>query len=252
MLIVPFYKKHKFSLNFNLKENFSIFKSSSKLGFSAKFEGITISFIPFLLGIIISDEAVGIFGIPLKIFMALLAVVQGVSMTLMPDIFKNFKKDLNVNKTKIGLFFYIFLLTGIILAVFIFFGSEKLILFFFGESFIESVGIMKTFSITIILWPILMFLGLMIIALNRYTIYLYLTAGSAIISVLLSVVLINLFGLDGAEFVLPLTALGSIILGLIFLSSIFKNLDISFTQLFSVSNAYSELKNSFAKKNVDC
>jgi len=251
LLIIPYYKKHKFKFNFNIRENLSIFKNSSKLGFSAKFEGITVSFIPFLLGILISDEAVGVFGVPLKIFMALLAVVQGISMTLMPDIFKNFKSDFNLNKSKLGVFFYIFLFTGVILAVIIFFGSEKIILFFFGKTFIESVGILKTFSITIILWPILMFFGLVIIALNKYTFYLYVTASSAVLSVLLSIVMINLFGLAGAEFVLPITALGSIVLAFYLLSGVFKNLDYSFANLFSLSNAYTEFKSSVLKKSVD-
>ena len=250
ILIIPYYKKHKFKFNFNIRENLLIFKNSSKLGFSAKFEGITVSFIPFLLGILISDEAVGIFGVPLKIFMALLAVVQGISMTLMPDIFKNFKSDFNLNKSKLGVFFYIFLFTGVILAVIIFFGSEKIILFFFGKTFIESVGILKTFSITIILWPILMFLGLIIIALNKYTFYLYVTASSAVLSVLLSIVMINLFGLIGAEFVLPITAFGSIGLALYLLSGVFKNLDYSFAELFSLSNAYMEFKSSVLKKSI--
>jgi len=249
ILVIPFYRKHKFKFIFDIKENILIFKNSSKLGFASKFEGITVSIIPFLLGVLLSQEAVGIFGVPLKIFMALLAVVQGVSLTLMPDIFKNFKNDFSLNKSKLGVFFYIFLFTGIILAAILYFGSEKIILFFLGRTFIESVGILKTFSITIILWPILMFLGLVIIALNKYTFYLYVTASSAVLSVLLSIVMINLFGLAGVEFVLPITAFGSIVLALYLLSVLFKEVDYSFSKLFSFRNAYMEFKSSVLKKS---
>lgn len=250
MLVIPYYRKYKFKFNFSLKDNLLIFKNSSKLGFSSKFEGITVSFIPFLIGVLISDEAVGIFGVPLKIFLALLAVVQGISMTLMPDIFKNFKGDLKLYKSRIGLFFYFFLTTGLILAVFIYFGSDMIVSLFFGNKFIESVSILKTFSITIILWSVLMYLGLIIIAMNKYSYYLYLTASSAILSVVLSLVLIHLFELTGAAFVLPLTAFGSIVLALYFLSGSFKNMDYSFSKMFSVSNAFAELKRSMFQKPV--
>ena len=250
MLVIPYYRKYKFKFNFSFKENFFIFKNSSKLGFSAKFEGLTVSFIPFLLGVFISEEAVGIFGVPLKIFLALLAIVQGISMTLMPDIFKNFKRDIKSQKSRIALFFYFFLTTGLILAVIIYFGSEMIVTLFFGNKFIESISILKTFSITIILWSVLMFLGLIIIALNRYTYYLYLTASSAILSVSLSIVLINLFGLTGAGFVLPLTAFGSIIIAFYLLSGSFKKMDYSFSKMFSFSNAYAELKSSVFQRLV--
>ncbi|MBL7127353.1 MAG: oligosaccharide flippase family protein [Ignavibacteria bacterium] len=250
MLVIPYYRKYKFKFNFSLKENLIIFKNSSKLGFAAKFEGLTVSFIPFLLGLLVSEEAVGIFGVPLKIFLALLAVVQGISMTLMPDIFKNFKSDIKLQKSRIGLFFYSFLTTGIVLAFIIYFGSDIIVSLFFGTKFIESVSILKIFSITIILWSVLMFLGLIIIALNRYTYYLYLTASSAILSVSLSIVLINLFGLTGAGFVLPLTAFGSIVLAFYFLSGSFKNIDYSFSKMFSFSNAFAELKSLVFQRSV--
>ncbi len=250
MLIIPYYKKYKFKFNFSLKENLLIFKNSSKLGFAAKFEGLTVSFIPFLLGILISEQAVGIFGVPLRIFLALLAVVQGISMTLMPDIFKNFKYDIKFYMNRIGLFFYIFFIAGLILAFFIYFGSEIIVSLFFGNEFSESISILKTFSITIILWSVLMFLGLIIIAMNRYTHYLYLTACSAILSVVFSLVLINLFGLTGAGFVLPLTAFGSIVLAFYLLSGSFNNLDYSFYKMFSLSNAIAELKNSVLQKSI--
>ena len=247
-LFFPFIKHHKLKINLNLKTNFETLKEAYKLGLSSKAEGITASFILLTLGFFLDVESVGLYNAPYKIYLILLTVVQGVSYTLMPVLLKNVKSDGEDSFKYISLIFYTYLTIGTMLFLFTIYFSTDIIDLIFGEKFIESVPILKSFSLTILLWPVVMFCGLVILAFNKFNYILITTISSAVFSVIFSPVLIYFFNVNGAGYVLPLVAVCSIAVNVYFLRLIGKSHNFSVIKIFSFKNAIADLKKLTGKQ----
>jgi len=249
-LFLPYIRKNRIHISLNLKENSKTLKDAYKLGLSSKAEAITASFIILCLGFFLNEESVGIYNASYKIYLVLLTVVQGVSYTLMPVLLKNLKKS-DANKlSKISFIFYIYLSIGIVLFLVSYFFSDKIISVMFGEKFFESAYILKNLSFTILIWPVVMFMGLIILAFNRYNYILLTSVSSALFSVIFSLTFIKLFGVNGAGFVLTFVAAGTIIVSIYFLRKIATEENFKTSSLFSVASAISEFKNILNKKSV--
>lgn len=246
-LFIPYIKKNSIKINLNLMDNLKTLKEAYKLGLSSKAEGITSSFIILCTGIFLNEESVGLYNASNKIYLILLTVVQSMSYALMP-VLLNCIKDKNKLK-KICLIFYTYLGIGVILSFTTFLFSENIILTLFGEKFINSVPVLKCFSITILIWPVVMFLGLILLAFNKYNYLLVVSVSSLILSVVFSLTLINLFGITGTGMVLPLVAVGTIAVSLVLLKRITVTEEINLKSLFSPGNAISELQKILKTKN---
>lgn len=246
-LFIPYIKKNSIRINLNLKDNLKTLKEAYKLGLASKAEGITSSFIILSTGIILNEHAVGLYNASNKIYLILLTVVQGVSYTFMPLLLRYAKKPKEGNIKKISLIFYSYILIGIILGIFTYIFSEKIISLMFGEKFIDSVSILKNFSVTILLWPLVMFSSLIILAYNRYNYILIISVSSMLLSVLFSLILINTFGITGTGLVLPLVAAGTILISYVYLKKISIEEKFRINDIFSFRFAFSELKGLLRK-----
>lgn len=241
-LFLPYIRKNKIVINLNLKINLKTLKEAYKLGLSTKAEGITSSFIILYTGIALNEHAVGLYNASNKIYLILLTIVQGLSFTLMPVLLTYVKKPEAISIRKISLIFYVYLLTGFILGCLTIIFAERIILIMFGENFIESVFILKSFSLTIFIWPVVMFCSLIILAYNKYNYLLIISVSSMILSVIFSVILISAFDVNGTGFVLPLVAAGTIIISYSFLKKISAKEMFNVNDLFSLRYAYGGLK----------
>ncbi|HMS66010.1 MAG TPA: oligosaccharide flippase family protein [Ignavibacteria bacterium] len=241
-LFIPYLRKNKIEIDLNLKRNLKTLKDAYKLGIASKAEALTVSFIILCLGFFLNQESVGLYNASYKIYVVLLTVVQGLSYTFMPVLLMNIKNNDKIKLNKISFVFYIYLLTGIVLSTLTYIFADKIILILFGETFFESISILKSFSVTIFIWPILMFLGLIILAYNKYNYLLITSVFSAVFSVLFSLIFIKSFGLTGAGYVLPFVAAGSIIISAYFLKKISGEKGFRFSELFSLKSALTEFK----------
>ncbi|MBK8551341.1 MAG: oligosaccharide flippase family protein [Ignavibacteria bacterium] len=246
-LFIPYIKKNSIRINLDLKSNLKTLKEAYKLGLASKAEGITSSFIILCTGIALNEHAVGLYNASNKIYLILLTIVQGLSFTLMPVLLTYVKKPESGNIRKISLIFYVYVLTGLLLGSITIIFADKIISIMFGENFMESVYILKTFAITILLWPVVMFSSLIILAYNKYNYLLVLSLSSMIMSVLFSVILINAFGVEGTGFVLPLVAAGTIIVSYSFLKKISSEEKFNVRDMFSMRYAYIGLKELLSK-----
>jgi len=246
-LIIPFIKKQKLKLDFSLKNNLKTLKEAYKLGLASKAEAVTATFIILCLGFFLNEESVGIYNASYKIYLIMLTVVQGMSFALMPKLLRNVKDKNKNNVSKISFIFYVFLSLGIVLSLSMFLFADTIIMLMFGSKFFESVLILKCFSITIFLMPLWMFFGLVILAYNRYNYLLVISVSSTVFSILLSVTLINIYGVMGSGFVLPLVAFLTIFVCLYFIIKISKNENFLLRQIFSFNSAFNEMKNLFKK-----
>ncbi len=241
-LFLPFISKNKIVINLDLKINLKTLKEAYKLGLATKAEGITSSFIILYTGIALNEQAVGLYNASNKIYLILLTVVQGLSFTLMPVLLTYVKKPEAISVRKISLIFYVYVLAGFVLGCAMIIFAEKIILIMFGENFMESVFILKSFSLTIFIWPVVMFNSLIILAYNKYNYLLIISVFSMILSVIFSIILINVFGVKGAGFVLPLVAAATIILSYSFLRKISVKEKFNVSDMFSLRLAYSAIK----------
>jgi len=241
-LFIPYARRNKIHIDLNPKSNIKTLREAYKLGLSSKAEAITASFIILCLGFFLNEESVGIYNVSYKIYLILLTVVQGVSYTLMPTLLRNAKISERNNVKRVSFIFYVYLIVGFILFSFTFIFSDKIITVMFGEKFMDSVSILKNFSFTILIWPIVMFMSLVLLAYNKYNYILMTSLSAAFFSIIFSLLLINTFGVDGAGYVLPLVALGTIIVSYYFLRRISNEENFKVSQLFSFGNAVEELR----------
>lgn len=217
VLFIPFIKKNKVILNLSLADNLQTLKEAYKLGLSSKAEGITSSFIILITGMFLTEHAVGLYNASYKIYLILLTVIQGLSYAMMPMLLKNVKQSGRSNTGKLSIIFYSFVVAGLFLGTLTFFFSDRIINLMFGSDYTDSIAVLKWFSITLLLWPFVMFTALLLLALNQFGKLLTLSIISMISSIVLSIVLINALGLTGSAMVLPAVAVISSITGLILL-----------------------------------
>ncbi len=241
-LFVPYIRKNRISINLNLKDNLKTLREAYKLGLASKAEGITSSFIILSTGIILNEHAVGLYNASNKIYLILLTVVQGVSYTFMPLLLRYAKKPEEVNIKKISLIFYSYIFIGILLSLLTYTFSEKIISLMFGEKFTESVSILKNFSVTILLWPLVMFSSLIILAYNRYNYILVISVSSMLLSVLFSIIFLNVYGVAGTGLILPFVAAGTILISYVYLRKISVSENFRINDMFSARYALSELR----------
>ncbi|MBK9404218.1 MAG: oligosaccharide flippase family protein [Ignavibacteria bacterium] len=246
-LFLPYIRKNKIKLNLSPGKNLKTLKDAYKLGIASKAEAITASFIILCAGFFLNEESVGLYNASFKIYLILLTVVQGVSYSLMPLLLRNVKKSEGNNFNKISIIFYIYIFIGIVLSLITFFFSEQIISVMFGEKFSGSVGILRNFSFTILLWPLVMFMSLVTLAFNKYNYILITSVSSSLISIILSLLLIRNYGISGAGFVLPFVAGGTILINLFFLKKIAAEENFRLYSLFSIVTAVNELKILFKK-----
>ena len=246
-LFLPYIRKNKIKLNLSPGKNLKTLKDAYKLGIASKAEAITASFIILCAGFFLNEESVGLYNASFKIYLILLTVVQGVSYSLMPLLLRNVKKSEGNNFNKISIIFYIYIFIGIVLSLITFFFSEQIISVMFGEKFSGSVGILRNFSFTILLWPLVMFMSLVTLAFNKYNYILFTSVSSSLISIILSLLLIRNYGISGAGFVLPFVAGGTILINLFFLKKIAAEENFRLYSLFSFVTALNELKILFKK-----
>ena len=195
-LFLPYIRKNKIELNLSPRKNLKTLKDAYKLGIASKAEAITASFIILCAGFFLNEESVGLYNASFKIYLILLTVVQGVSYSLMPLLLRNVKKSEGNNFNKISIIFYIYIFIGIVLSLITFFFSEQIISVMFGEKFSGSVGILRNFSFTILLWPLVMFMSLVTLAFNKYNYILITSVSSSLISVILSLLLIRNYNIN--------------------------------------------------------
>ncbi|MBS1516838.1 MAG: oligosaccharide flippase family protein [Bacteroidetes bacterium] len=241
-LILPYIKKTGINLDFSIKNNLKTLKEAYKLGLASKAEAITATFIILCLGFFLNEESVGVYNASYKIYLIMLTVVQGLSYTLMPLLLKNLKISGSRSIEKISFIFYTYLLTGIILCAASFIFSDLIISVMFGDKFSGSVFLLKCFSLTILLWPMVMFFSLVILAFNRFNIVLIISVISMAVSVTASLIFINVFGVSGAGFILPVVAVITIGFSVYFLRNIFQEKEIKFSSIFSLPGFFKSFR----------
>lgn len=241
-LFAPFIRKNKITIHLNLKSNLKTLKEAYKLGLAAKAESITASFIILCIGIFLTEESVGLYNASYKIYLIMLTVVQGISYTFMPMLLRNVKDPNKNNMKRISLIFYVFLLTGLILFIVSFLFSNMIISVMFGDKFFDAVEILKDFSVTILIWPIVMFTGLVILAYNKYNYFLMTSVSSTVFSIVFSLLLINVLKLEGAGLVLPFVAVCTIAVSYYFLKKISDEEQFSLNEIFSLRHALEEFQ----------
>jgi PST family polysaccharide transporter len=247
VLFIPFIKKNKVILNLSLADNLQTLKEAYKLGLSSKAEGITSSFIILITGMFLTEHAVGLYNASYKIYLILLTVIQGLSYAMMPMLLKNVKQSGRSNTGKLSIIFYSFVVAGLFLGTLTFFFSDRIINLMFGSDYTDSIAVLKWFSITLLLWPFVMFTALLLLALNQFGKLLTLSIISMISSIVLSIVLINALGLTGSAMVLPAVAVISSITGLILLMKSEGEDKLNLSYIVSPSSLFQGISDTLSK-----
>lgn len=246
-LFIPYFRKNRIRIDLSISKNIQTLREAYKLGLSSKAEGVTSSFILLMTGSLLSEHALGIYNASYKIYLILLTVIQGLSYAMMPVLLKNVKQERARQPGRITLIFYAFFLSGLALGTLTMLFSENIIHVMFGSEFAEAVPVLHWFSLTIILWPQLMFTGLLLLAMNRHSSLLTLSLISMSASVIFSLLFISSYGLTGSAMVLPAVAVVSTVAGIFILRRSAEASSFGFSGIFSPGNLIRGVRDTFLR-----
>jgi O-antigen/teichoic acid export membrane protein len=162
----------------------------------------------------VGKEAVGYYGAASRVFTILLTVAQSLNQAVLPTVLQAVKRLNPLDITKAGMVLYLNLALGLALGAGTWLGAPLITALLFGEEFTATTGILRVFALTIAVWPLMMYLGTLMIARGHYEDFLKMTIISLATAVTADLTLIPRLQLTGAALVLPVAALATIITGL--------------------------------------
>lgn len=221
MLFVPFAGKIRLKISLDPSHCLATLREAYKIGLATKAEAVTATFVTLCTGLFLTQEAVGHYGASNKVYLILLAVIQGLSYAMMPHMLKSAKLGQGTFTSELGAMFYVFLFAGIVCGGAAILFSVPAVKILFGAEFAESAMVLKWFGVTVMIWPVVMFESLILLANNRQGSLLSLSLVSMVSAIAFSFLLISLFGLTGSALVMPAVAVVTAVAGAIMLAGVF-------------------------------
>lgn len=194
-------KKQYFELC--VKKKFLNFKEHIK-GLSTLFvfrfvNGISANLDKLMIGFYLTYYDVGIYSAGIKFVLLVVPLIESVGIVLFPRISELVEKSPKQYMQLINMNYNIIIMCAIPMAVGLYLISDKLIVWFAGESYVQSIVVTKLMSIVICLCPIGDLLGSKILLVHRKdSDLLKCSILVAISNMVLNAVLIPLHGIEGA------------------------------------------------------
>lgn len=205
-LVVSFY-----SYNI-IKKRFFRIKISFSFNVSRKFlsQGLNFSIIQFLntlsgrvdvimLSFMTSPTEVGIYALSYNIAQKGLIIRKAITQSLFPFYTEKLSKH-NIKLNKFVEHTIIIIIPSILMVIFVYVFSEKLIVWILGVEFLQSARILNILIIYLIINYVHIPFGLALQALNREVLIIKLNSIRAAINIIGNIVLFNLFGLIGIAY----------------------------------------------------
>ncbi len=165
-------------------------KNSAKVFISNAFVTVYSNMGVILLGILSSNKAISIFGSSMLIISLSKSILNPISIALYPE---SAKMD-TTKKSHRRLILKAQLVIGLLMSLIVYFSSELLINFFFGEKFLEAIFILKILSPIPTLVSLSNFFGVQILlAKGRETDFMIITAMGTIVITIILITLIPLY-----------------------------------------------------------
>lgn len=218
----------KFKVKFYLIDFENIFKqirkSSNLFISSLSIASISNSSV-FILGLFVDKSTVGYFAGADKIRIAFQSLLSTIFTTTFPRVSilakKSIKQFYNFNRKS----FYVTFTLGLIISLLIYFGAPTLVKVVLGDSYENSIPILKLLSIVPFLYSISNFLGVQIfLPLNYAKHYAAILFITLIVHMISAIALVNFLQAIGSSIAIILTEIITIVLLLKFLVEINKRL----------------------------
>jgi polysaccharide transporter, PST family len=165
---IPLYfillKKHGifFNAKVSVSSCFKLLSESYHFAVPAFLSVINSYFVITLLAYMLTSAEVGIFTAPYRILLSILGGVYIISMTIYPFLSREYVRD-EVNFSKISIIImFITLLASNILAILIWIYSEQIVLFIFGNEYLQSAIILSILAWVVPLQSLRYILGTII------------------------------------------------------------------------------------------
>lgn len=162
-----------------------LFKSSSVIGLGQLFAQVIQLLPPILIGLFMSFELAGIYGVAFKIVILAMMIDRVFVQLLIPNLSSIWLKSKSETKEKVSMIFRIILSTGAVIALFSSLSAEQIIIWMFGDGYLESIYLLKILSVFIGLTFINSLFSFGLIATNHDTEYFKATLKGGGISALL-------------------------------------------------------------------
>jgi O-antigen/teichoic acid export membrane protein len=201
--LIYFYFKDKESI-FNWKFDFSLLKYliflSWPLVFSAVFATIYLRIDQVMIGLMLSTEEVGFYSVAVKISEIGYFLPGAIAISLFPALMETKKKSLDLYFKRLQKMFDYFTWLSILMIIPIFFLSNFVITFLYGVEYAPA-----GFVLSILIWTLLSQfvrygVGNFLTTEELYKISLYTAILGAIINVIANIILIPIYGINGAAF----------------------------------------------------
>lgn len=126
-----------------------LFKSSSVIGLGQLSAQVIQLLPPVLLGIFMSFELAGIYGVAFKVVILAMMIDRVFVQLLIPNLSSYWVRSKSDSKMKISMIFRFVLCVGSVLALFTSLSSEQIIRWMFGDQYLDSIQLLKILSIFI-------------------------------------------------------------------------------------------------------
>lgn len=166
----------------------------------------------FLLKLLATTREVGLFSAPYRTIFALSTLGSVVAMSLYPALCNYYKTDKKLFYSTQRFLFRMSLASGLALGTACLFFGSFIIGLLFGDKYVESVQTFRVLAIMASFYLVGMGFGIPIAAMGLQRLRVYVSTISLIICVVLSVVLIPGYGIEGAAFSLGLAELASLLM----------------------------------------
>jgi len=223
--LLIYLRKNKISITISLRKAVQTLKKTFLLGISAQMEMFQISFPLIIISWLSGSYALGIFSAAFKSFSIVLLVFQAVMLALAPYLVKIGKLSKEYQYKYIYFLLSGMIIIGLIGAIFLYLTGEFVVNILFGKSFGDALPVYKLICFILIpLTPINMVLGSLLIYMNQEKKYIYSTTAMAIITLVSTPLLVNLFLLRGAVIAISLSTFTSIAVSTYHINRVFPGL----------------------------
>lgn len=144
------FRDHPFSLPSRGKQIYTdLFKSSSIIGVGQLSSQVIQLLPPVLIGLFMTFEMAGIYGVAFKVVILVMIADRVFSQLLLPKLSSAWVKSKSDTNARVPMIYRIILVFGAVIALFTAIGSEQIVVWLFGNEYLESIYLLKILSLFI-------------------------------------------------------------------------------------------------------
>ncbi|MCZ7604187.1 MAG: oligosaccharide flippase family protein [Melioribacteraceae bacterium] len=218
IMYLKYIKKYKIKIVWSIKNIWSRFKKTYKIGISVNIESLLTSIPIFILSIIGSSYLLGQYYASFKILSVFIPIYITLFYSLAPYLVKISHFDMNQKYKIILLMLILIILFNTIICGLLFVFGGELLVYLIGPEFSESKQLFESLTILVMtIYPVYMFFGNVLIFFSNEKFYMYSLLIAVLVAIIATPILVDTYQAFGAVLSLSISLIIATIFSIIFL-----------------------------------